>query len=424
MTGVAIAGDQLQEGIYFRSGTSPGHCYRLLLLHVIAGTPAEDARRAVSSLWRMLADLKDGVVEDLRATRPGDPQLTGAAGGGLTVLIGYGARFFSSTLHSPRLTSARRPPALHTLAGPPSRADQPAPFRQLHWAATLAGNAGEADLAMQFIGDTELVVNRAVVEVRKRIRRPADPLPLSLVTFFAGFHREDRRSWIDFHDGVNTLTEAERRSAMVVRPSSDTPWLDGGTYMTFLKIAVDLDAWQQLDRSEQEVLVGRDKLTGCPVERFDQDDKGRPVPRLIATCPGTATIPPSPPPEYIDPPRPDGRLAQGTHIHRSNLNRGDPGQDANNRVYRQGYEFLDPATLDIHAGLNFVSFQRTTKFIENILDIPKWMGEVNFGGPAEPEPSDPRPIELMSLLAGGFYAVPPQGDPFPGADLFDSSGQT
>ncbi len=89
-------------------------------------------------------------------------------------------------------------------------------------------------------------------------------------------------------------------------------------------------------------------------------------------------------------------------------------------MYRQGYEFLDPAPRNISAGLNFVSFQRTTRFIENILEIPKWMGDVNFGGPADPEPTDPPPIPLMSLLAGGCYAVPPNGDPFPGADLFAS----
>ena len=74
-------------------------------------------------------------------------------------------------------------------------------------------------------------------------------------------------------------------------------------------------------------------------------------------------------------------------------------------------------TPGISAGPNVVSFQRTTRFIEDILEIPKWMGDVDFGGP---EPTDPPPIPLMSLLARCCCAVPPNGDPFPGADLFAS----
>ena len=46
------------------------------------------------------------------------------------------------------------------------------------------------------------------------------------------------------------------------------------------------------------------------------------------------------------------------------------------------------------------------------------MGGVNFGGP-EGEMSRPLAIELMSLIAGGFYAIPPKSEPYPGASLFN-----
>lgn len=419
MNGEPVPGvedDRLQEGIYFRSRETPGPCYRLLLLNVIAGTERGAAREALAALWQMLDELKQGIVHDLRPSRPGEPEIEGD-GGHLTALLGYGASFFSSTFHTPLLTSQRRPPALHRLAGPPHQPNQPSPFPKLHWAPGLTGNSGEADLALQLIGDTELVVNRAIVEVRKLIRR--ERLPLALSTFFSGFQREDRRSWIDFHDGVNTMRPDERRTAMVIRPSLDHPWLDDGTYMAFLKIAVDLDAWQTLSREQQETLVGRDKLFGCPLARVDLNAQGELVPRVIAQCPMTGSFPEHPPVEFLNPPQPTGALARSGHIFRSNLNRGDPGQDASNRLYRQGYEFLDPISLDVQAGLNFVSFQRHTEFVENILSLGVWMGNVNFGGPAVPRAGEPPPIELMIMLSGGFYAVPPRAEPFPGAELFD-----
>jgi deferrochelatase/peroxidase EfeB len=419
MNGAPVPGvedDRLQEGIYYQSGETPGPCYRLLLLNVNAGTESRATREALASLWQMLDELKGGIVRDLRPSRPGEPEVEGI-GGHLTALLGYGAAFFSSTFHTPPLTSQPRPPALHRLARPPHRPDQPSPFPKLHWASGLTGNSGEADLALQLIGDTDLVVNRAIVEVRKLIRR--ERLPLALSTFFSGFQREDRRSWIDFHDGVNTMRPEERRTAMVIPPSLDHPWLVDGTYMAFLKIAVDLDAWQEQSREEQETLVGRDKLSGCPLARVDLNAQGELIPRVIAQCPMTGSFPEHPPVEFLNPPQPTGALARSGHIYRSNLNRGDPGQDANNRLYRQGYEFLDAIPLDVQAGLNFVSFQRDTRFVERILSIGAWLGDVNFGGPAVPQGGEPSPIELMSLLSGGFYAVPPRAEPFPGAELFE-----
>ena len=47
------------------------------------------------------------------------------------------------------------------------------------------------------------------------------------------------------------------------------------------------------------------------------------------------------------------------------------------------------------------------------------MGGVNFGGPEETTGTVP-PVRLMSLLAGGFFAVPPNAEPYPGAELFTS----
>jgi deferrochelatase/peroxidase EfeB len=408
----ATVADSLQEGIYFRSGETPAACYRLLLLDFAGGIGPAEARDSLAAVWGMLRELQSGRVGALRPERPDDPDFAVPAGG-LTCLLGYGARLFNAAAHTPPLVTVARPSRLIALPfGQPGQ-----PFLQLHWHAGVDRNRGEADIALQFIAETELAANRAIVEVRKLIA--AQHLPLRIVIFFAGFKREDRRSWIDFHDGINTMTAPHRLEAMEIK-LTNPPWLTHGTYMNFLKVAVDLDVWNGLTRVEQEVIVGRDKLTGCPIERVDDGPNGDLVPRVIAECPMTGMFPQNPPLRYLDPGRATTRLPQASHIHRANLNRSEPRQPASNRLYRQGYEFLDPLPDgDIRPGLNFVSFQRDLGFVQDILRRGSWLGDVNFGGPVNPQPGEPAPVVLMSLVAGGFYAVPPRDEPFPGAALFD-----
>jgi deferrochelatase/peroxidase EfeB len=277
--------------------------------------------------------------------------------------------------------------------------------------------SNQADLALQLTGNTELTVNRAIVEIQKLITD--SELPLRIATFFSGFKREDRRSWIDFHDGINTMSSEERQMAIEVT-EPDQSWIVGGTFMCFLRIQVDLESWRKLSRQQQELIVGRDKLSGCPISQINRSPNNELEVKLISKCPFSGAIPLDAPPEYIDPPKATDPLLVASHIHRANFNRDSAQQPANNRIYRQGYEFLSPSPDgSLSLGLNFVSFQRDLKFVKTILELPSWMGGVNFGGPANPNPGEPTPIRLMSLIAGGFYAVPPIADPFPGASIFE-----
>ena len=49
----------------------------------------------------------------------------------------------------------------------------------------------------------------------------------------------------------------------------DDKWLLGGTYLAFLRIAVDIASWDGLNSYDQEIIIGRDKLTGCPLIGVD-----------------------------------------------------------------------------------------------------------------------------------------------------------
>lgn len=404
----------LQQGIYWESGQVPGRCYRLLYIDFQDGITASEAKSALAEVWMMLTNLKQGIVQDLQPTRPDDPPTSEmiVPPEKLTCLLGFGPRLFNATVHTPPLMNADlRPPTLVSL---PNGA-----FRSLRWATTPNVNKASPDLALQFIANTELAVNRAVVEIHKLVLRG---IPLRLGPLFTGFQREDRRSWIDFHDGINTLRSPLRKLVMEVTEPGDAPWLVGGTFMTFLKIAVDLQVWGQLSRSQQELVVGRHKLTGCPLlDDLPQIVEGQVQPQFISGCPFSGRIPENPGDRFIDPAKASNRLVVASHIHRANFNRGDDDQPSNNRIFRQGYEFLDAVPSGgISLGLNFVSFRRDVSAIRNILSIGDWMGGVNFGGVTNSDSTigEPPPVPLMSLLAGGFFAIPPTEEPFPGASLF------
>jgi Dyp-type peroxidase family len=404
----------LQEGIYWQSGQKPGRCYRLAYINFNDGITTAEASSALAEVWQMLSRLRKGVIQDLLPTRADDPPASEmkVTSENLTCLLGISSRLFDKTVHTPPLVNADlRPP---TLVSVPIRG-----FRSLQWGTVSDINKTASDFSIQFIADTELAVNRAIVEIHKLILRG---LPLQLECVFSGFQREDRRSWIDFHDGINNLRPALRKQVIEVTDPGDSPWMVGGTFMTFLKIAVDLQVWQKLSRSQQELVVGRHKLTGCPlIDDLPQVIDGQVQPQFITGCPFSGTIPANPGERYLDPAKASNRLVVASHIHRANFNRGDDDQSANNRIYRQGYEFLDSVSgSGISLGLNFVSFRKDVSTIRNILSIADWMGSVNFGGVTNPDPiiGEPPPIPLMSILAGGFFAIPPAEDPYPGFSLF------
>jgi len=107
---------------------------------------------------------------------------------------------------------------------------------------------------------------------------------------------------------------------------------------------------------------------------------------------------------------------------RGNQARAAGGTPAGERIFRQGYEYIEG--IDVggpRLGLNFVSFQNDIRRLHQILSLNGWLGDVNFGGPSKPADGDPRSPMLLTLCAGGFYAVPPRSDPFPGAALFGLS---
>jgi deferrochelatase/peroxidase EfeB len=400
--------DRLPGGIYFRRNQKPAPSYRLLLLNVRPGTGAAELLGSVSQVWQMLCKLPEGGSPELLEQEPEGRERSRALFADLEALLAIGRRLFDDELHDPPLAELERPAYLSYLPR------QPEAFPALPWTVDPdQDNLGEADLAIQLTGSSEAAVNCAAVEIWKLL--VDQQLPLEAAATFDGFGRSDGRGWLEFHDGVGNLAGSQRLQALECQ--GDPSWMAGGTFMAFLRFAVDLTSWRTLPRTQQELLIGRDKLSGSPLVLVGHDQGGRLTP-VAAPAPGAHPTKVEQA-EYRDPPQTTDPVLEASHLHRANQNRGSASAPAGARIFRQGYEFLSAIGPDgPRLGLNFVSFQADLASLQHILQLPGWLGDVNFGGPTEPGPGEPDPLQLITLEAGGFYAVPPQAEPFPGAELF------
>jgi deferrochelatase/peroxidase EfeB len=392
--------ERFQEGLFHAPGKRPLACFTVLFLRSAKDASALEVGKSLGALWSRYQDLKAGVLPDLGP----EP----VPSGNLTVLVGYGMRAF-------QLPGARKEPIelgrrAQFLSPRPSGGGPLLPASGLDYDSDVVINRATEDIAVQFIADTQLAVNRAVVETWKFLHDEGDASPLMLAGFYSGFSREDGRSWIDFHDGLSNMKSSERASAMSIKTvqSDDDVWTRGGTYMAFIRLAVDLPAWRRLDVNQQELLVGRAKQSGCPFEAVDAEGRGTPV----TGCEADPTHE-----DFHEPPEGVGDpILKLSHVQRANHHRRNVERDDSLRIYRQGYEFLEPLETapGFRAGLNFVSFQDTPRRLLRMLTSPGWLGSTNFGGEDRSHPG------LLLVRAAGIFLVPPvdPGEPFPGASIF------
>ena len=394
----------LQEGIYHAPGTRPGKHFALLFLRVAPGVGAAGAAAALTDLWGMYQGLKAGRVDDLDgATVPA---------GELTVLLGFGRNAFEldgTALARPRgladeyLFRSADPAG----GGPLLRGSG------LRYAPDLRANMATEAFCVQVIAETKLAVDRAVVETWKALA-DAPASELELTTFYLGNQRDDHRSWIDFHDGLSNLRSEDRESVITIGPGTDEAWAVGGTYLAFLRLAVDLAGWRRLERRDQELAVGRDKLTGCPIVSVGEDG----APRTDPGCPVAGTQIHETPNDgpFAEPPEVSDPVVRASHVQRANHHIRPASDFGSRRIFRQGYEFLEWAggPPGFRAGLNFVSFQDTPGRLLMMLTAGGWLGGTNFGGD---EDAHPPLASLLTVYGAGVYLVPPvvAGEPFPGA---------
>jgi deferrochelatase/peroxidase EfeB len=405
----------LQEGIYFDKGQTPGRCFAIAFLRAQQGATAEQVGLLMGQIWKTCQNLKQGKVSDL-------PDVEVPASG-LSVLVGYGPKAFA--LPGAQLSLPEGLQTRFQFRSPLQGGGNPILIgTRLNYLQGLQRNLATEEIALQFIGDTPLAVSRAIVEIWKVLQDNINPqmgeAALSISGSFMGFNREDHRSWIDFHDGVSNLPSGDpRRQVLEIKPETagNDTWTIGGTYLAFLRLPVDLKTWRSLPRPEQELLVGRDKLTGCALTQLDLQGQSTPV----SGCPFTGTRSVIEPgnESFREAPQAVAPTLQKSHIQRVNqVKDGNLSNPSSFRIFRQGYEFMDGIEGgELVLGLNFVSFQDSPKRIMGILSQRSWMQEVNFGGDASTVP--PGAPELLKVQAAGIYLVPPviETEQFPGQNI-------
>ena len=287
-------------------------------------------------------------------------------------------------------------------------------------------------IALQLIADTEFATNRGIVELWSLIRQLSNEsknnCPIRFSNWYSGFKRSDNRGWLGFHENVSNLPVKDRIPAISINKNNtfgeSENWILNGTYLAFLRLAIDLPFWRSIKPEDQERLVGRDKLTGCPFVGVDRT--GRPFKDSRCPIRGTFEVIEKGNEIFREHPKYSTITSYGglsnksleySHIGRSNKNeKVSPTMNESYRIFRQGFEFLEPLASPpfLRTGLNFVSFQNRTSKLINILSSPSYLGGTNFGG-------DPtQPIEgidkFISVRSAGFFLVPPieKNDIFPG----------
>ena len=409
-----MQGKNIQEGIFWQEKSRPGKHFAILFIKIERDAALSAIYQELQGLWKVLADLKQGKISELGNFRLPDCNLK--------ITVGYGQNVF---LINGVKKEKPEPLAIYGLLRTPLPTGGGDVLRGggLKYSPDTIKNYATEDLCIQFIADTPLGVNRAVVETWKYLQHTQNVL---FVKFYDGFQREDRRSWLGFHDGISNLKSGtERLDAIEIKSTiQKDEWTTGGTYLYFLRIKVDLGVWDAIPEETQELLVGRNKITGCP---FADIARNKPVP--VKGCPvsGTKHIPESNPTAqtsnipFFNAPAVSNEILKASHIQRAN-HHILPISDRNSlRIFRQGYEFLENQgnTPGLSLGLNFVSFQDTPERVNRMLTQATWLGKINFGGLENEQTNG---IDrILSVEAGGIYLIPPANDleKLPGYEIFE-----
>ena len=401
----------LQAGIYWDSGQTPPRHFAVAFLRARQGAAAAEVGEILVALSDMWNGLVRGIVPDL----PG----ANVPSANLAWLIGYSRKVFSLRNVAHQIPHGLRSPHV-TAAVLPGCGGPVFDGAGILYSKDLVKNPATEEIVVQFTGDTPLSVSRAVVETWKSLEKLRDPKgnapALMLTASFTGFNREDHRSWIGFHDGISNMKAGlERKSAIAVRRSglsSADDWTLGGSYFAFMRLAVDLNVWEELSANTQEKLVGRAKVSGCPLH--DVSREGIAIPSINCPAPGTSEVTDAGNEAHKEPPDGVPKEIMISHVQRANHHQSTPARRDSQRFYRQGYEYFEPPVpgrQPFQVGLNFVSFQEHPERLLNTLKRDGWLGATNFGG-------DPGP-EIVTCYAAGIYFCPADSrEKFAGASIF------
>lgn len=259
------------------------------------------------------------------------PEDTGEAEGlpaaQLTITFGFGPSLFEVDGRDRLGLRAKRPRALRPLG--PLPGDELDPARS------------GGDLCVQACANDPQVAFHAIRNLA-RIARGSAVLRWTQLGFgrtsSTSRSQATPRNLMGFKDGTNNIraedTDKMRRFVWVGREEPQA-WFRGGSYLVARRIRMFIESWDRDRLSDQEAVIGRDKVSGAPLtgeREFDEVDLD------IKGSDGLTVIPPD------------------AHIRLAAPKIND-GQS----ILRRGYSFtdgIDARTGQLDAGLFFLAYQQ------------------------------------------------------------------
>ena len=167
-------------------------------------------------------------------------------------------------------------------------------------------------------------------------------------------------------------------------PTSEPEWTRHGTYMTVRVSTFDTTPWDDRTQDEQELAVGRFKVSGASRDLQDESRFLNAEPAYVANQ-GNVDVP-------LD-----------AHTRKANPRRSD---DAQRRLFRRGYPVVGAAPGGMQRGLAFISFARSISTQFEFI-FRAWLRNPDF--PQQGAGLDRLLFNVLpeTVLCGGYYFVPP-----------------
>ena len=352
-----MTANTIQDGIFYSNGEKIGKSFCIIFFNFTKDCDFVQAKVILKRLWKFYNSLKKGITRDLLEAHPKQLRT-----GNTNFLLGYGSSFFSING-----INNKKPNGLEqSFFNNPDDARGGGPVVEgtnIFYSDNIKDNHAIKDqIIVQCIADNDFYIYRVIVETSKElqlIKKENNDKELLLISkYYIGHKPEDRRNWFGFLDGISNINKKERKDAIFVKKSKqgDT---ELGTYMAFSRIEFNLEKWDNLSKYEQEIIIGREKLTGCPVIGVDEVTK-KTIKDPRCPIPGTTSvldhgnevfreINPLAFGNFLPPNR--YKQLKESHITAS--------KTKNWKIFRQSFEFFEPSE-DKHTfkvGFNFISFQ-------------------------------------------------------------------